>query len=128
MTERVVNAPKQWWDHGLKKYRQKRLNLERIPVNFRCPNCGRILEKDPWSRKRYPNEIPIELWFLSSGVCDLCSMQRSDWDAEFRVHFAEYKQRVLGSYHTELATSTKAYLSVTKPALEVGSRSSRIND
>ena len=32
-----------WWDHSCQEFRKKRLNLTKIPMEFRCPNCGDIL-------------------------------------------------------------------------------------
>jgi predicted RNA-binding Zn-ribbon protein involved in translation (DUF1610 family) len=32
-----------FWDHDKQTFRKKRLNLEKIPLKFRCPNCGKIL-------------------------------------------------------------------------------------
>jgi hypothetical protein len=32
-----------WWDNNLQKFRKKRINLEKIPLKYRCPNCGKIL-------------------------------------------------------------------------------------
>jgi hypothetical protein len=32
-----------WWDHTKRNFVKKRLNLERVPLKFRCSNCGKIL-------------------------------------------------------------------------------------
>lgn len=34
-----------FWDHKLNKFRKKRFNLEKIPMKFRCPSCGKIVVK-----------------------------------------------------------------------------------
>ena len=34
-----------WWDTALQEYHSKRINLDKIPLKFRCPNCGKIVEK-----------------------------------------------------------------------------------
>jgi len=34
-----------WWDTTLQKFRKKRLNLDKIPLKFRCPSCGKIVVK-----------------------------------------------------------------------------------
>jgi len=34
-----------WWDHELRTFRKKRLNLEKAPIKYRCPTCGKILVK-----------------------------------------------------------------------------------
>ena len=34
-----------WWDHKLQQYRSKKINLDKIPLKYRCPNCGKIVEK-----------------------------------------------------------------------------------
>lgn len=34
-----------WWDTKLQEFRQKRINLTKVPLKFRCPNCGKIVVK-----------------------------------------------------------------------------------
>jgi len=43
-----------WWDHKLQQYRSKKINLDKIPLKYRCPNCGKIVEK---SKNREPLKI-----------------------------------------------------------------------
>lgn len=68
-----------WWDHKLKKYRKKRLDLKKIPSKFRCPNCGNVL-----GRRTHQRDVrmgQIELMFMG-GVCRKCMMNgfgKSGW-------------------------------------------------
>ena len=32
-----------FWDTTIQKFRKKKLNLKKCPIDYRCPNCGRIL-------------------------------------------------------------------------------------
>lgn len=32
-----------FWDTSIQKFRKKKLNLEKCPMDYRCPNCGKIL-------------------------------------------------------------------------------------
>lgn len=46
-----------WWDSGKQLFRKKRLDLEKIPLKFRCPNCGKVVVK---RRNREPLTIRDE--------------------------------------------------------------------
>ena len=34
-----------WWDTELQKFKQRRFDLAKVPLKFRCPNCGKIVVK-----------------------------------------------------------------------------------
>ena len=52
-----VIGEESWWDHKTQSFRKKRLNLDKVPLKFRCPNCGKIVVK---SRDRKPIKIRDE--------------------------------------------------------------------
>ena len=57
-----------WWDHKLQRFRKKRINLTKVPLEYRCPNCGKILVKPD---ERYWNDAGFNLgWY--GGVCKNC--------------------------------------------------------
>ena len=59
-----------WWDHKLQKFRTKRINLNKCSIDYRCPNCGKILAK-PRDRDRRFNFAQVDLnWW--GGVCREC--------------------------------------------------------
>jgi len=59
-----------WWDTKQQKFRKKRLNLTKIPLKFRCPNCGKIVVK-PRDRDSMFLGLILQLK-LRGGVCDTC--------------------------------------------------------
>ena len=67
-----------WWDHKLKRFRKKRLNLEKVPMKYRCPNCGGILEGTGYYDRRednYPLPFPTEIELrFNGGVCRKCCL------------------------------------------------------
>lgn len=88
MSETRIIGVDVWWDNKLQKFRKKRLNLEKIPISCRCPNCGKILaEKEdrdettihielPWARGSAEalhnlKKLRISL-NLHGGVCYTC--------------------------------------------------------
>jgi len=52
--EARVIGEESWWDHKTQSFRKKRLNLSKVPLKFRCPNCGKIVVK---TRDREPMRI-----------------------------------------------------------------------
>lgn len=91
-----MNEIQLFYDHKQQGWKQKKLNLKKIPMKYRCPSCGKILvkaknregyvqryqERDPvtwiWSwKERVLNreddlfERDIELGFYG-GVCGKC--------------------------------------------------------
>ena len=34
-----------WWDHKLQRFRSKKIDLGKVALKHRCPNCGKIVEK-----------------------------------------------------------------------------------
>lgn len=71
-----------WWDVKLQRFRKKRLNLEKIPMKFRCPSCGKIVVK---SRDRRPLIIKDEQdWKIKKAEIDrLFKMEKppmSEWN------------------------------------------------
>jgi hypothetical protein len=49
-----------FWDHKLRKFRKKHLNLEQVPMNIRCPFCGEIMVKDRYQRDMSHREHGID--------------------------------------------------------------------
>lgn len=49
-----------WWDTKLQNFRKKRLDLERVPLKFRCPNCGKILVPPDRRRETYTTTEKID--------------------------------------------------------------------
>lgn len=45
-----------WWDPEKQVFRKKRLDLERIPLIFRCPLCGAVVVPPP---ERHPSTQEI---------------------------------------------------------------------
>jgi DNA-directed RNA polymerase subunit RPC12/RpoP len=41
-----------FWDTEQHKFRKRRFNLEKVPIKFRCPKCGKILVK-PKDREKW---------------------------------------------------------------------------
>ncbi len=80
-----------FWDHKLKKFRKKRLDLERCPMKYRCPHCGEILvnrfNRSEGHREHGIDENGKHIWIwvpeetspyrdlelmFSGGVCRKC--------------------------------------------------------
>ena len=59
-----------WWDTELQRYRKKRFNLEKVPLKFRCPHCGKIVVK-PRDRNSMFLGMILQLKLLG-GVCQTC--------------------------------------------------------
>lgn len=77
-----------FWDIKLQKFRKKRLNLDKIPMRFRCPSCGKIVVKP---RDREPLIIRDEqAWKNKKAEIDrlfkLEKPPRSEWDAFVERH------------------------------------------
>ena len=61
-----------WWDHKLHHYRPKKINLMKVPLMYRCPNCGKILvssERRRWGYRHETSEMICNWW---GGVCRDC--------------------------------------------------------
>jgi hypothetical protein len=61
-----------WWDHKTQRYRHKKINLNKIPLIYRCPNCGKILvnsEHRRWNYLYETTEFELNWW---GGVCYNC--------------------------------------------------------
>jgi len=70
MSETRIIGKDVWWDHKLQRYKKKRLNLDKVPLKFRCPRCGRIVVK-PRDRDSIFLGLTLSL-NLRGGVCDTC--------------------------------------------------------
>jgi hypothetical protein len=88
MTETRVVGVDVWWDHEAQKFRPKKVDLEKVPLEFRCPNCGKILIglKDrkkiyiefPWAQGtaeflNWVNSANYEIGY-HGGVCRCCHL------------------------------------------------------
>jgi len=77
-----------WWDHKLQQYRSKRINLEKVSLEYRCPNCGEIVVKP---RDRGANLIVdrederIRLKEIRR-VRELENPPKSEWDGFVEKH------------------------------------------
>lgn len=69
-SETKVMGKDVWWDTELQRYRKKRLNLEKVPLKFRCPRCGKIVVKPRDRDSMFLNFI-LRLK-LFGGVCRTC--------------------------------------------------------
>lgn len=60
-----------FWDHKTKDWVPKRLQLEKVPMKYRCPTCGTILVQ-PKDRE-FADQLP-QSWNMDliGGVCQRC--------------------------------------------------------
>jgi len=77
-----------WWDTNLQEFREKRLNLTKVPLKFRCPSCGKIVVKP---RDRRPLMVKDEKdWKIKQAEIDrffkLEKPPRSEWDEFVERH------------------------------------------
>lgn len=77
-----------WWDTKLQGFRKKRLNLEKVPIKFRCPFCGKIVVKP---RDREPLQIRDKRdWKIKSAEIDrlfkIEKPSKSEWDEFVERH------------------------------------------
>jgi len=45
MSETNIIGKDVWWDTELQEFKPKRINLDKVPLKFRCPKCGKIVVK-----------------------------------------------------------------------------------
>jgi hypothetical protein len=70
MTETNVIGVDVWWDHTTQKFKKKKVNLKKVPLEFRCPNCGKILAGTS-DRDSLMNPTSLDLG-MNGGVCEKC--------------------------------------------------------
>lgn len=64
MVETRIIGQDTWWDHGKREFRKKRLNLEKIPLRFRCPLCG--ISVVPISERKKNRHETSDHWKIES--------------------------------------------------------------
>ncbi len=99
-----------WWDHDKHIFRKKRIDLEKIPLIFRCPLCGAVVVPP---RERHPKTRELTDWYdihrQNKAVLDVYFERDkpsqkgfSDWHKKIRAeHEDEFKKNVYIEYFEE---------------------------
>ena len=102
-----------WWDNEKHIFRKKRLNLEKVPLMFRCPLCGGVVVP---RRERHPRKREItdrwEIQRYNKKVLDVYFERDKPSMGEFsawfnRIHTEhedEFKKNVYVEYFEEPLT------------------------
>ena len=99
-----------WWDHDKHIFREKRIDLEKIPLIFRCPLCGGVVvpprERHPkireltdrWEIQRYNKKV-LDAYFERDNP----SMSEfRAWHERIRTeHEDEFRKNVYIEYFAE---------------------------
>lgn len=106
-----------WWDTSTQKFRKKRINLDKIPLKYRCPNCGKIMME-------LEDRKPI----ITSNFLSLEYSRGMDrWIGAFRSEYPniprEDFKRCQGEFnikHPELNDYVERYEEPALPPIELG--------
>ena len=82
-----------WWDTELQEFKPRRFDLAKVPLKFRCPNCGKIGVK-PEDRK------PMRIWDEKATAIKRVELNRiRKLEKPTREEWADFCER-----HKELLT------------------------
>lgn len=117
-TETRIIGKDVWWDTKLQKYRKKRLNLDKIPIKFRCHHCGKIVVK-PQDRDSIFLDLILQLT-LRGGVCNDCFYDGFGEYGEIGKELGEKQKEMIKRYELEQARKIAKYGEEPKYWLDLG--------
>ena len=112
MTANVIGMDV-WWDHDKHIFRKKRINLEKIPLIFRCPLCGGVVapprerhikhrEVTDWVEVQRHNSKALKKYFERDNPPQ---EEFKEWHEKIRTeHEDEFKKNVYIEYFAEPLT------------------------